>query len=387
MPFDTTPIESHKFDNLRKLNEWVTKEEKALSLIPVGGFLEHGDFLEDKFIGDEDHRFQFTESGLNRLCQFVGFTPSMLQVVQQEGLASNILKDLCSQEENRAALSTMQFVVNEKRQEILGLVSKKYVGYSNRAFLNDIDNLVRFDDKSLQFREAYTINTKLYVRFESEKVAGVIKGKGGEKEDKTLLGYQFRNSMVGDSAVTVNYYLHRLICANGMILPAGNFNQRAFHSGKRENFTRRLEKIFTTAQALIGKKAKYINDLAGLEFKPDRLVANKAGKMVLDIIPNCRSTLLKDYPNHFSDYYFRKLSQKEKDEREALTISLIPAKYSGEHSKVVFDSSYRDNASLFDLINVFTEHANSLPSEQCIDIQEKTGVLADWIVNNKQKFS
>jgi len=387
MSFQTTPVEAHRFEKLNELREWVTEEEQSLALIPVGGFLEHGKFIEDKFIGDEDNRFQFTENGLNRLCQFVGFTPSMLQVVQQEGLASNILKDFCSQKGNSAALSAMKFVVNEKRQEILGLVSGKYVGYSNRAFLNDINGLVNFDDNKLQFREAYTTNTKLYVRFETEKVAGIIKGKGGQKEDKTLLGYQFRNSMVGDSAVTVNYYLHRLICANGLILPAGSFNQRAFHSGKRENFTKRLEKIFTTAQALIGKKAKYINELADLEFTPERLVDNKAGKMVLDIIPNCRSILQKEYTSFFSDYYFRKLSQEEKAEREAITISLIPPKYSGEHSKVVFDSYYRDNASMFDLINVFTEHANSLPSEQCIDIQEKTGVLADWIVNNKKKFS
>lgn len=387
MPFHTTPVEAHRFEKLNELREWVAEEEQALALIPVSGFLEHGEFSEDKFIGDEDNRFKFTENGLNRLCQFVGFTPSMLQVVQQEGLASNILKDLCTQEANNAALSTMQFVVNEKREEVLGLVSEKYVGYSNRAFLNDIESLVNFDDNSLGFREAYTTNTKLYVRFETEKVAGIIKGKGGQKEDKTLLGYQFRNSMVGDSAVTVNYYLHRLICANGLILPAGNFNQRAFHSGKRANFTKRLEKIFNTAQALIGNKARYINELASLEFKPDTLAAHQAGKMALDIIPNCRSTLQKEYPTPFSDYYFRKLSQKEKEEREAITISLIPQKYSGEHSKVVFDSYYRDNASMFDLINVFTEHANSLPSEQCIDIQEKTGVLADWIVNNKQKFS
>jgi hypothetical protein len=387
MAFQTTPVEAHTFENKEELSAWLDDEEKSLSLIPVGGFLDHGKFLEDKYIGDADHGFEFTESGLKKLCQILGFNPALLHLVNEKDLASNILNDICTQEKNIESLSTMNFVVNEKNNQILGLVSNKYVGYSNRAFLGDIDQLLRLDDQALEFAEAYTINTKLYIRFQTEKVAGIVKGLGGQGEDKTLLGYQFRNSMVGDSAATVNFFLLRLVCANGLVLPAGNFNQRAFHSGKRKNFAKRLENIFIKAQALLGEKALYVNELTSIEFNPEKLAKSGANKLVLDVIPNCRSVLQKQYSNIFSDYYFKKLTSEEKDEREALTISLIPKQYAGEHSKKVFNSKYRDNASMFDLINVLTEHANSQPTKQCIAIQEKAGVLADWIVKNKQKFS
>jgi len=41
---------------------------------------------------------------------------------------------------------------------------------------------------------------------------------------------------------------------------------------------------------------------------------------------------------------------------------------------------------MFDFINVFTEKAKELSPAEKIETEEKAGVLADWIANNKRKF-
>ena len=72
--------------------------------------------------------------------------------------------------------------------------------------------------------------------------------------------------------------------------------------------------------------------------------------------------------------------------REAEIKSYIPDVFGGEFSKQVFDSEWRDNASMFDFINIFTEYAKELNPAKKIEAEEKAGILADWISKNKRKF-
>ena len=59
--------------------------------------------------------------------------------------------------------------------------------------------------------------------------------------------------------------------------------------------------------------------------------------------------------------------------------------YARKHSRRVFDAQWRDNASMFDFINIFTEYAKDLKPIKKIETEEKAGALADWIAKNKRK--
>lgn len=84
-----------------------------------------------------------------------------------------------------------------------------------------------------------------------------------------------------------------------------------------------------------------------------------------------------------TSYY---LSPEDKLKREELAIKYLPLCFAGDLSKAVFNSKYRDNASMFDLINVFTEYAKEKSPSEKVEIQRRSGQFADWVVKNKKKF-
>ena len=128
-----------------------------------------------------------------------------------------------------------------------------------------------------------------------------------------------------------------------------------------------------------------IAQLAIMEFKPDLLVRANCSKIIFNIIQGSRGQILNNFktPN-----ILRKGNKKEnKILREAAIINHIPDLFGREYSKKVFNSPYRDNASMFDFINIFTEYAKELNPIEKIAVEEKTGVLAAWIAKNKKKFN
>ena len=62
-----------------------------------------------------------------------------------------------------------------------------------------------------------------------------MKWRGGRDVDETGLGFQLKNSMVGDSSVNINFF-YRKICANGMVSPAGASVNRIFSLWERRKF-------------------------------------------------------------------------------------------------------------------------------------------------------
>jgi hypothetical protein len=52
----------------------------------------------------------------------------------------------------------------------------------------------------------------------------------------------------------------------------------------------------------------------------------------------------------------------------------------------VFQTTVRDSATVFDLVNVFTEYAKATLPSQRLDIEEKAGRLAKYISDNKKKL-
>jgi len=213
---------------------------------------------------------------------------------------------------------------------------------------------------------------------------GVIKGKGGSGDDETNLGFQFKNSMVGDSSININFFLHRKTCANGLIVPAGSVVNRIFHSGKKVSFDQRVKKAFDSITNRIGQSGKMIEQLGSLEFRPDLLARMNCSKMIFDIIKCSKGEIL----NNFKIPGMPKKGNKKENKilREAAIINHIPDLFGRKYSKRVFNSSYRDNASMFDFINIFTEYAKELMPSKRIAVEERTGVLAAWIAKNKKNF-
>ena len=107
---------------------------------------------------------------------------------------------------------------------------------------------------------------------------------------------------------------------------------------------------------------------------------------LLAIIPDpdrreqCRASFPSGDYAHIKDAKQRALQSK------AASIEQIPRCLGGTEALAVFDSHWRDNASMYDFINVFTEYAKSLDPARRLQTEEKAGDLANWIATNKRKF-
>lgn len=394
MAFLHKPVVEKKFKDLDEVTSWVENEHKNIVRVPIRGFLKHGgQFLYDECFGDEHTAFQFNQSGIRSLCSILGIRLDTLELLERQNLATDVLNDLLAQQSIQDKLADRELIIDESENTILGIVSQSYVGYSNFKLLQDVQKLLfppgkqtpLFpQDGDFMFNGAYSVNTQMSLRITMKKKMGVVKGLGGEGDDETELGFQLKNSMVGDSSVNINFFLHRKICANGLVAPAGSVVNRVFHSGKEANFSKRLENAFGEITRRIGQAGKMIEDLGKLEFNPELLAKAGRSEMIFDILQNSKSQILDKYdiPNTP-----RNGNKKEnRILRETKIIERIPDAFGGKHSSGVFKSCWRNKATMFDFINVFTEKAKELNPAQKIEAEEKTGVLADWIAKNKRKF-
>lgn len=392
MTLHTEDVATVHFDKKEKMNEWIETTQRRLTRLPVRGLLAAGArFLDDEYLGDGETLLRFNERGLRALCTRLGYRLDALTMLSTPALASQVLNDLISQREILARLANEQFVIDEARNTIIGLVSASYVVYGNDQFHDEIQrllgNLAAGDN--FTFQEAFGVNTELTIRYTSEQRLGKLKNRRGEADDITLTGLEFKNSMVGTSSVRLSYFLHRLACANGMMVPAAAATSRVFHSGDSTTFHNRLAQCFGEVHRKLDSMGQMLNDLAAIEFKPAVLAMDgKVVDAVFDIIPGSKLDLCVEHKRFLG--MPKKGSETEKRllkwDHDATLIGLIPDQYGGQDSKAVFQSPYRRNASLFDFLNVFTEYANKRPPAQRLDIQAKTGALAKYIADNKRKF-
>ncbi len=386
MAFAHESIVEKSFNNLEDIDNWVKNEEYNLTRIPIQGCLKHGaQFLGDEYFGDEHTFFKFNQNGIRTLCSYFNIRLDILEMIENQNLSTEVLNDLLAQRDIQERLKSSELVVDESENMIIGIVSNSYVSYSNYQFLQDIKSILSSKNDSLDFQSGYSINTQLSLRFTMKKEVGIIKGRGGKGKDITKIGFQFKNSMVGDSSVNINFFLFRMLCANGLVAPAGLAVNRIFHSGKKENFFKRLENAFGEIIQRMGQAGKMVKLLGNLEFNPEFLARTNRSEMIFDIIPGSKGDIVNTYNIKRTSLHGN--MKENKIMREAEIISLVPTLFGGEYSQQVFTSTYRNNASMFDFINIFTEHAKELKPGKKIESEEKAGVLANWIAKNKRKFS
>lgn len=392
MPFHTIPIDQTRLDSIEDVADWISDTQRFLKRIPIVGVLDHGaTFRDDEYLGDDEALFHFNQPGFVALCQRLGCRQDLLARLKTPNLPCQVLNDLLTQRDVREELGSDEFVVDERTHAIIGLVSKTYVTYSNQDLLTDIDariNLLPKDDR-LVFQEAYGINTGLTMRFVSTHLHGTVKMRQGRGEDKSKLGLEFTNSMVGTSAVRINYYLHRLLCANGMMVTAAESVSRVIHSGERMSFQTRLDRCFYEVLRNLGQVQEMLTTLGDVQFDAKKLAHNRAlSDQIFSVIPGSKQEV-----SEHSGLFLRFPAKARSAEREAMRqrhdaelIENIPEVFGRSHSSAVFATSLRDSATIFDFVNVFTEYAKDREPSIKLGIEERAGALAKYIASTARQL-
>jgi hypothetical protein len=309
--------------------------------------------------------------------------------IEREGLSTELLNDVLGRSATQQEVGNHDFVTDIRTGLIVGVVSNSYVTYSNRDLLSDLDGLVERAGKDgkpkLGFESGYLLNTKLRARFRTELQAGVVRGRGGTAEDKTIIGFQFVNSMTGDTAIRIDFYLHRLICANGLIAPVSQTENVVFHSGREANFLNRLDRRFHAVTRGIENVVKQWRQLADINFNPYLLAKAGFTSDILDLCGDHRDELRKvgsdlNLPDEM-------LREEKRLRRETAVIEAIPKHLATGDSARVFQSHWRDNKTLFDFVNLFAERAKECEDlARRIEMEEGAGVLADRLFKHRQKL-
>lgn len=395
MPFLCEPVTETQFASLKDVDGWLSVNEDRLERVSIADWIEKGArFFDDEYFGDDDRFLRFNQNGIRSLARKLSLRPDTLQRIERPGLVSELLNDLMVQPDMIERFEDQEFVVNARSDTVLGSVSASYVFYSNQDFIQDIQDLLTGGQTAFFARDGlgrfryvngFSVNTRLFLRFILRVESGRVTGPGGEGEDVSEIGIQFKNSMAGDAAVSLQYFVNRLICANGLIVPAGASQARVFHSGKRESFMKRLERSFREVERKIGSTATAVKSLMAIPFDPESLARTKLTAKVFDIIPGSRSRIMQEH--RIPKRRKPRMTPAERAAYEASIIHRVPATFARKYAGRVFNSPYRENATMFDFINIFTEYAQTQPIHKRLEMEERAGVLADRIVKNKRKFA
>jgi hypothetical protein len=395
--FRTVATPQNEFKDINRLYEELKNENDTISRIPVADFLDKGaTFYDDAFYGvkgtnDKNKNLMFTKDGLQSLCQCIKFPYSSLQKTIGLGVSSHILNDFFKQEIITKTLNNYEFVVRNispSHGDVCGLVSHTYAGYSNLKLLDDIDRIIPLlngkNNDEFKLHIAYLSNTKFNLRLTSRHFAGVLKDEILDFEDKTEIGLQFDNSMIGDKAVSISYFLLRLVCSNGLTVPTGRSSSKVIHSGLIGNFPGRLESAYKSVMSKIEEMVYFIKEIGSIGFSPEKLAYNNFGKLIFNIIPKSKQDIIRKNRDNFDDKLTGKLTLEQVKRQDEIAIELIPGYYASKESQRVFQSQSLKNASVYDFINIFTEYAQKKKPEERVEIEKKAGILASEIIKNKK---
>jgi hypothetical protein len=394
--FDLEKTVEKRFGSFDETLAFVSEEKKRIVRIPISGLWKEGArFYEDGKFGKGSKFFKFNAYGFQAICNMTGVSEQTLTRLQTPGFASTVLNDLMGGvlSANRTAKSA-EIILDEDKGAVIGVVSEKYVGYSNDAFLRDVlicldedNNGALFPSTSdFAFKVAYSINSRLFLRLVSKSVKGVVFGPGGTGKDVSEIGVELSNSMAGGHAVRLSWFVFRLICANGLVAQVAGSEGRIVHLGAEESFRERLYASGKGLFASLGRTKRMIENLASIQFDPVGLAKHADLKTLFSIIPD-RDLKKEALGRTNGKAYGAPLKRDGEIARMADAIAALPFCLGGHEALRVFRSRLRDNASMYDFVNIFTEHAKHLPDRQKIDVETKAGSLASWIVENKRKFA
>ncbi len=397
MTFELQDARTEKFKNLDHLLAFVKEEEKRTVRIPLKKLMKNGArFIGDNGFGIGANNYKFNEISFNALCHLTGTTPNFLIKLKDNELTSDVLTDIFISGSLNKNPETLELVCDEDKQQVIGFVSESYVGYSNKEFICDVFKALENNtdsDASLpslenfDFENSYSVNTRLHVRLTSTKIMGRIQGKGGQGDDVSKIGVDISNSMAGGHAVRLSYFILRLLCANGLTVPASDGSGRIIHSGSKNRFRQRLWQRVGSLAGSLNNAVKLLEVLSDITYDVFSIAQHVDKHMLFGLVPgiDLETQCIKHINNKD---YSKYTDKKERDLHKYIDmIHRIPEIIGREHSLAVFDSQYRDKVSMWDFINLFTEYAKELNTNDRLLVEERAGEFADWISLNKKMFT
>ena len=377
MPFKVSDTKSQHFKDIETLLAQLKVEERNTSRISISEFLKQDSRVwEDEFFGDKSHRVSFNDEGFKDFCQLLGVSSSLLKEIRESGLSTQVMNDRIP--DRKYKLEEYDFVLDEKKQEVLGCVSNSYNDLSNQSFFNMLNEVPAFKLDDFEYSESYLINTKLTLRFLSKRYeAGKVRDEYGIGQDVSRIGVEFRNSMVGTSAISAFVFIRRLVCLNGMTIVTGGERGRVYHRGKASTFEERLDRRIKPVVRKMHHYRTWIEKLMDIEFNPEKLVENGAIKAIYEVYPLSRE----------EKFQRDRLVGRKIREYDIKRISSLPDRLKNPITNQIFHSPFRNNATMFDFVNIFTEEANNLVPRKRLEKEEIAGKLANWIYENRKKFN
>ena len=397
MTFAVEKVSSEQFTDFDTLLSFVSDEEKRLFRLPIKGFMEKGARFDDEYgIKADGNGYKLNEESYRVLCNMVGISPTTLKNLQEDGLASRLINDLFLSGNISRNLDSLEMVCDEDNRQILGFVSDSYVGYSNKRFVDEV--LVVLDPNrnrdslfpdlgDFEFQQGYSVNSRIYLRITSKKIVGEVQGRGGEGEDISKIGLELTNTMAGGYALRMSYFIHRLICANGLISPVSGGTGKIIHSGSEQNFERRLHHGVGSILGSLKHATKLLESLAQIPFDPLRLASSARFNDIFAIVPGLDLKAECKQVNSYRDYSTIADKKERTRQRKADLLASVSAVIGRKHSLEVFKSHWRDNANMWDFINIFTEYAKELDIQKKLEAERRAGEMAGWIARNKRKFT
>ena len=362
------PIETQTYSSFEHLKHNVALEEDQTSYTHVPMEII---FEDDQWINNQ---YTFNTHGIKALCQATNVNGlfSTMEAMEHPHMSSTFLNKLFDQQSIKNELASKRLVVNDGT--IVGVVGSRYLPYSNSQFLDDLFR----DDKndSLELERATVTNTKMTANFVERSMG--FKMKDGE--DFTKIGISVRNSGVGDTKVGTNIFTLRPKCLNGMMHYVDKGSTSTKHTGMEDLMKYKLDKIITLAKdqyEVVKERVQTLTQIPYTNTTADTFLKLEAP---VDILPQLKKDKLWTPKKKFSDVntHHEDLSRSKK------ILDEVPTKYGGAHTLAVWNSVYRDQNSMYDWVEAFTEHAQTLPAEVQLEVEQGAGALTAWISDHKE---
>ena len=364
------PIETQTYSSFEHLKHNVALEADQTSYTPVPMEII---FEDDQWI---NNKYNFNTHGIKALCQATNVNGlfSTMEAMEHPHMSSTFLNKLFDQQSVKNELASKRFVIIG--DTIVGVVGSRYLPYSNSQFLEDLfrDN----KNHSLELERAVVTNTKMTANF-VEKHMG-FKTKDGE--DFTKIGLSLKNSGVGDAKIDGSLFSLRPECLNGMMHSLNIAYTSAKHTGMADVMKYKLDKIITLAKdqyEVVKDRVQTLTQIPYTNTTADTFLKLEAP---VDILPQLKRDKLWTPKKKFSDVntHHEDLSRSKK------ILDEVPTKYGGVHTLAVWNSVYRDQNSMYDWVEAFTEHAQTLPAEVQLEVEEGAGELTAWISDHKEEL-
>ena len=364
------PIETQTYSSFEHLKHNVALEADQTSYTPVPMEII---FEDDQWI---NNKYNFNTHGIKALCQATNVNGlfSTMEAMEHPHMSSTFLNKLFDQQSVKNELASKRFVIIG--DTIVGVVGSRYLPYSNSQFLEDLfrDN----KNNSLELERAVVTNTKMTANF-VEKHMG-FKTKDGE--DFTKIGLSFKNSGVGNAMIDGKLFSLRPQCLNGMMHSLNIAFTSAKHTGMADVMKYKLDKIITLAKdqyEVVKDRVQTLTQIPYTNTTADTFLKLEAP---VDILPQLKRDKLWTPKKKFSDVntHHEDLSRSKK------ILDEVPTKYGGVHTLAVWNSVYRDQNSMYDWVEAFTEHAQTLPAEVQLEVEQGAGELTAWISDHKEQL-